>query len=108
MAAIAIDARSKFKRTYFPNCGDRAAGAMLLLLYLERVSEQPTDVRFRASGYRDTSRRELQWKREIENRERIYVSHVAWCIFHIINIIKEIVNELFRTINISFYIKELT
>lgn len=40
MAAIVIDVRSKFKRTYFPNRGDRAAGAELLLLYLERASDR--------------------------------------------------------------------
>lgn len=73
MAAIAIDARSKFKRTYFPNRGDRVAGAALLLLYLERVSEQPTDVRFRESGYRVRVGRELQRKREIKNREYMFL-----------------------------------
>ena len=94
MAAIAIDARSKFKRTYFPNCGDRAAGAVLLLLYLERVSEQSTDVRFRESGYRVRVGANYN-EREIENGERIHVA----CIFHIISIsTKEIINELFRTI----------
>jgi len=45
MAAIAIDVRSKFKRTYFPNCGDRAVGAVLLLIYLERASERTSDRR---------------------------------------------------------------
>jgi len=45
MAAIAIDVRSKFKRTYFPNRGDRAVGAVLLLIYLERASDRATDRR---------------------------------------------------------------
>lgn len=66
MAAIAIDVRSKFKRTYFPNRGDSAAGAVLLLLYLERASERPSD---RASDRRQNPRESNCGEREKEKRE---------------------------------------
>lgn len=75
MAAIAIDVRSKFKRTYFPNRGDRAAGAALLLLYLERASDRRQNPREWITIPRASCAR-IATEREREKRT-LYVSHIA-------------------------------